>query len=80
MRIDRMNTNNIDARDAKFNLIYAELIEDASMKNHLVLQNEVTHRMRVDHIFQELYPEYLTVDTPKLSNFTCYKSLIKAYQ
>jgi hypothetical protein len=36
-RIERMNLNTIDARDAKFNLIYAELLEDASMKNHLVL-------------------------------------------
>ena len=51
MRVDRMNSNTIDARDAKFNLIYAELIEEASMKSHLVLQHEVTHRMRVDHIF-----------------------------
>jgi hypothetical protein len=36
-RIERMNSNNIDGRDAKFNLIYAELLEDPSMKNHLVL-------------------------------------------
>jgi len=55
--LERMNSNVVDSRDAKFNTIYAELIEEASMKNHLILQKEVTHRMHVDHIFSEAFGE-----------------------
>jgi hypothetical protein len=78
-RHERMNSNNVDARDAKFNLIYSELIEEASMKNHLYLQHEVTHRMRIDHIFKELYPEYASSTEPSATNFTCYKDLVSSY-
>ena len=41
------------------NHIYAELIEHVDTKNHLRLQAELTHRMRVDHIFEEVFPDYV---------------------
>jgi hypothetical protein len=36
--------------------------------------------MRVDHIFQELYPTYVDAKCPKITDFECYRKLVRAYK
>lgn len=81
MELERMNSNTVDSRDAKLNAIYSELIESASMKNHLVLQREVTHRMHVDHIFKEAFGEESTENKVTVpTKFDCYKRFVQEYK
>jgi len=41
----------------KINNLYAELLGKTSMGNHLEMNNELTHRMKVDKFFKELQTE-----------------------
>ena len=74
------------------NHIYAELIEHVDTKNHLRLQAELTHRMRVDHIFEEVFPEYVlnarkpVEDRQKMDtilgspeSLECYQKMVQTY-
>jgi hypothetical protein len=42
----------VDSRDAKLNYLYAKVMNNPSHMNHLALQEELTNRMKFDHIFE----------------------------
>ena len=76
-----MNENSLLASDARFQYIYGELIEAAISVNHLKLQFELTHRMRVDAIFQGINPDFFkNLEVDFEFDESCYKSLIHTYK
>jgi hypothetical protein len=44
----------IKSRDSKLNMLYQAVMNNPSHMAHLELQDELNHRMKVDHIFEEM--------------------------
>lgn len=94
MRIDRMNSNSIKSRDAKFNFFFAEITESASTQNQQRSHTLLSQRLQIDQIFEQAFPEYLPLNSTKngtasnrteddllstSSEFSCYKRLVRNY-
>jgi len=76
----------VSSRDAKLAHLYAKAMNQPSHKHTLALQEEITYRMKVDHIFEEFTGRKLVgadsyaKETPLPRNFDCLKHLVNTYQ
>jgi legumain len=76
----RKSISTVSSRDAKLHHLYAHLQEKGGHRVHLDMQQELTSRMMIDHVFEELVPSHLRSDEPVLPrNFACLKGLMDTY-
>lgn len=84
LEIAMKNDHAIDSRDIKMHFLYQQVMTNPTPENHQALKEEITHRMKVDQIFQTAFPHHMEAienhTTPLPTDFECYRNLIKSYE
>lgn len=79
----KKNNRAWDSRDVKLNLLFYKSSTDPSEENFKLLQDELTHRLQIDRIFQAAFPHHLekmkSQTWPDLHNFDCYREYIDLF-
>ena len=83
--IERKNTFAVDSRDVKLHYFYNKVMKDSTPENHAALQAELSHRMKIDNIFETAFgQEHMDIvragETAKVQNFECYRTLIDHFE
>lgn len=72
----------VHSRDAKLHHLYSTLQSKGGHKITIDLSSELNARMRTDHVFEDLVPQYLrdsqTIIRPR--NFDCLKEAVNTYE
>lgn len=82
----RKNDFAVGVRDINLHYFYSKVLNDPSEENQKALMNELNHRLTVDKIFENTFPQFIE-DTKKGdyplpttdSDFACYTNLINIY-
>jgi len=56
----RKDVSAVDSRDATLNYLYARVMTEGTHEAHLAMQEELTSRMRADHVFENFHGKKLT--------------------
>jgi hypothetical protein len=76
----RKNDFAVDSRDIKLHYLYNKVMTSPSEENNAALQAEITHRMNIDKLFEELFPMHMDAvknnTTPLPTDFDCYRTLV----
>jgi hypothetical protein len=72
----------VNSRDAKLNYLYAKVMLTGSHEAHLDMQEELTKRMKVDHVFEAFSGKQLSADEtfPLPRNFGCLRATMNTYE
>jgi legumain len=73
----------VSSRDAKLNQLYGNVLYKNSQEANLELMEELTHRMKVDHIFETIVGKNLMASTTEFQqprNFECLKTLVSHFK
>jgi legumain len=72
----------VDSRDAKLSHLYARVMTQGSHEAHLDMSEELTKRMKADHVFESFAGRTLTsTDSfPLPRNFDCLRATMNAYE
>lgn len=74
----------VDSRDIKMHYLYNKVMQDATPENHKALNDEITHRMHIDSIMEQLFGHHFEAmkngTTPNPTDFECYRRLINAFE
>jgi legumain len=74
-------TFTVDSRNAKLASLYGNVMHNPSHNAHLELQEEITHRMKVDHIWEKIVGKIdFDQEFHLPRNFPCLKALVNTYQ
>jgi hypothetical protein len=72
----------VDSRDMTLHYLYNMVMHEPTQENHMALQNEITHRIRIDTIFKKTFGNHMadmeTIGAPK--DFECYRELIDHFE
>jgi legumain len=81
---ERKSTYAVDSRDIKMHYLYNKVMQEATPENHQALQDEITHRMKVDSTMEALFGHHFEAmkngTTPNPTDFECYRKLINRYE
>lgn len=81
---ERKSTYAVDSRDIKMHYLYNKVMQEATPENHQALQDELTHRMKVDSTMEALFGHHFEAmrngTTPNPTDFECYRKLINRYE
>jgi hypothetical protein len=81
---ERKNKFAVDSRDIKLHYLYTQVMEDPSTENHKALAKEISHRMKVDKTFNEIFPQYMSMvkegQMPPITEWGCYKKMVDDFQ
>jgi len=72
----------VNSRDATLNYLYARVMTQGTPEAHLALQEEITSRMKADHIFEEFAGHKLSEEGefPLPRNFDCLRTTMDTYE
>jgi hypothetical protein len=81
---ERKNKFAVDSRDIKLHYLYNQVMTDATPENHQALAEEIAHRMKIDKIFNEVFPQYMSAvkagENPPITEWGCYKKMIEEFK
>lgn len=79
---DQKNQFAVDSRDMKLHYLYHRVMEDPTHENHMALQDEISHRVKIDTIFKKTFGNHMddmdNIGAPK--DFECYRELINHFE
>jgi len=72
----------VDSRNAKLSHLYARVMTQGSHDAHLDMSEELTKRMKADHVFEAFAGHSLqdSFETPLPRNFDCLRATMNAYE
>ncbi len=78
----RQHVSAVSSRDAILNYLYARVMTTGSHEAHLDMQEELTKRMKADHVFESFHGKALTdsQDFPLPRNFDCLRATMSSYE
>ena len=78
----RKHISTVSSRDAKLHHLYAHISEKGGHKLHLDMTEELTQRMRIDHVFEDFMPLHLRASEQSVlpTNFDCLRQLVDTYE
>jgi len=81
---ERKNQFAVDSRDVQLHYLYNKVITDPSTENQQALADEIDHRMKMDKMFEELFPHHMEAvkSGAKIlpTDFECYRTLIESFE
>lgn len=78
----RQHVSAVSSRDAILNYLYARVMTEGSHEAHLDMSEELTKRMKADHIFENIHGKALSASdvTPLPRNFDCLRKTMDTYE
>lgn len=80
----RKNEFAVDSRDIQLHMLYNRVMMNPTSENHQALADEIAHRMKIDNIFESLFPAHMAAvkggDKILPTDFDCYRRLMSAFE
>jgi len=74
-------TYTVDSRNAKLSQLYGNVINNPSTRAHLELQQEISHRMKADLVFEKIIGNLdFNQEFSLPRNFDCLRALVNTYE
>jgi legumain len=81
---EKKNDFAVDSRDIQLHYLYNLVMTNPSAENNAALQAEISHRMKMDKLFSDLFPMHMDAvksnSTPLPTDFDCYRTLIETFE